>query len=811
MENIKIYKNYNNYYNRTLVRETPSSAILLYEDSVNFNPADGVSTVITVGKRDKTYAGSGDYAIVENENGEKTHWFILENDRIRGLQYRVTFRRDLLRDFYNQWTSAECQIERAIISNDSPFIVNDEAFTVNQIKKSVTPLMDNSQIAWICGFVSKSEIPSDLKSLTLKTTLIQDIEVASISNDWIYNRYVNKENALKLIKYEPENVGIDVVYYDRFTATGSETLGQETMVNFTAPPENNGLVDTTLSNTYFTVYGIHEIEYTDPNNRKFATYMANNARTYYRNQWQQVREVYARYLDYNSLKNITDDLLGLSGKIIYESGSNTYYKIVAKSDIYTDVVEISEQKPEDTVNFYNLVNGVAQNYGNKYNSKPIRLKAKYPVTRFWLELIKVTEGDYELTFPNPSERENNKDGPFDIFCIPYADGREIRQGNGSITSSKILAMSIASEIGRALGSYIYDIQLLPYAPMTSYISEESYFDINSTSEKRTTKIKRAGTEIIEAYMFWSTSSSGTLNIIKPCYGVDKKVANQCDMWRIVSPNYNGAFEFSPAKNGGYVEYFNVDYTYLPYNSYIHVNPNFEYLYGRDYDDARGLICKGDFSIMYLSDAWVQYQIQNKNYDNIFDRQIKNMDVNRKYDRVNQIAGGFANALGTGATVGLATGNIAAGIASGVASAIGGAVDVGISEARYKEQKSYAQDMFEYQLDNVRAIPESIAKTTAYTRNNKIFPVVEYYTCTDAEKLAFARMIECKGMRLGIVDYPSRYIFNEWTYENYDEDGYNLIKDRGFIQGKIIRIYGVEDDTHIINEISKEFEKGVYTK
>ena len=112
-----------------------------------------------------------------------------------------------------------------------------------------------------------------------------------------------------------------------------------------------------------------------------------------------------------------------------------------------------------------------------------------------------------------------------------------------------------------------------------------------------------------------------------------------------------------------------------------------------------------------------------------------MDVNHKYDRAGQIVSGIAGAIGVGTAVGGMGGGVAGGVAAGAASLIGAGVDIAISESKYKESKSYAEDIFNYQLDNIKAMPNSIAKTTAYTANNKIFPIVEYYTCTDEEKIA----------------------------------------------------------------------------
>jgi hypothetical protein len=132
-----------------------------------------------------------------------------------------------------------------------------------------------------------------------------------------------------------------------------------------------------------------------------------------------------------------------------------------------------------------------------------------------------------------------------------------------------------------------------------------------------------------------------------------KLNNECNLYRLVSPNYNGQFEFSVAKNGG-VNYFNVDVTLRPYNPYIHVNPNFKNMYGQDFDDSRGLICNGDFSLPMVTDAFTEYELNNKNYQQIFNREIEHMDFTQAQERVQagwNIAGGAVMGAGAGALAG----------------------------------------------------------------------------------------------------------------------------------------------------------------
>ena len=84
--------------------------------------------------------------------------------------------------------------------------------------------------------------------------------------------------------------------------------------------------------------------------------------------------------------------------------------------------------------------------------------------------------------------------------------------------------------------------------------------------------------------------------------LNRKLANECDLVRLVSQNYSAIFEFSPAKSGG-VDGFLADCTYKPWSPYIHILPKLKGLYGDNFvsiDDARGLICGGDMSLPQLS-------------------------------------------------------------------------------------------------------------------------------------------------------------------------------------------------------------------
>ena len=283
----------------------------------------------------------------------------------------------------------------------------------------------------------------------------------------------------------------------------------------------------------------------------------------------------------------------------------------------------------------------------------------------------------------------------------------------------------------------------------------------------------------------------------------RKLANECDLVRLVSQNYSAIFEFSPAKSGG-VDGFLADCTYKPWSPYIHILPKLKGLYGDKFvsiDDARGLICGGDMSLPQLSNAWANYQLQNKTYQEMFDRQIKNMDVQNDVNRQAAIAQLLAAPI-TGGAAGAATAaklgsGLTGAIAGGLVGAIGGGITAGVDLANtvkmMEENKQYAIDMYGYNLQNIQAVPTSLTKTSALTYDTRVWPFIEYYTCTESERKALKDKIKYNGMTIMKVGQLSSYPLGE----------------DNFYKGQVIRLPDSKIDGHMAFEIYNELNKGVY--
>ena len=238
------------------------------------------------------------------------------------------------------------------------------------------------------------------------------------------------------------------------------------------------------------------------------------------------------------------------------------------------------------------------------------------------------QGDLlRFTLPTPTSRNQLNDAAYDMICFPYGEidfkiRNEADTGDLTFTSSKEASIGIARSIAAKLGDAVYDVQLLPYCPYRQVVEkyvEDELINLSSASSPFPSgawsgvyKINNSGDtpsrDNSRTFGLWCISCHDTFDINYTIEtpseddAVEYKLFSACKKFRLVSPNYSSAFDFNPLKNNG-VTKFNVDFTYKPYNPYIHIAPFFNTsgLYGVDTNDSRGLILQGDFSVGYWSD------------------------------------------------------------------------------------------------------------------------------------------------------------------------------------------------------------------
>ena len=796
---IYVLSGFNNYYNRIVKKfdtiEEYMPYVLHTQNNYNFVPNDGVNTQVVLGSNVNTYDGTGDYLIVTElkqvpddvyhdifvwKEIIASRWFIIESARDRAGQFTLTLHRDLIVDFYDSVINAPMFIEKATLTKDSPLIYNSEQMTFNQIKSSEILIKDKSKCPWIVGYYAKNTSQDNLKGIINRNTLsdLYDYAIDQNIENWKFYQYTQQEFLTEPSMINWRFYGKDVVdgYPGWFKVEHPGKYVTYYIISNSSPVSFGNVAP-----------GI----YTGP---RLATQVQANSSTLF--------SQLPAYVSYNS-NTVLQEFLSYNDSIVKDASGRFFKITITPSENVNKVTDIISGNLFETLS--TVLSGVSNASGTP-NSSTFKVETTHSTYRMKIEELTNLESTWDMS----GSKIITEDAPYNIFAIPYGSVELQLNGETIVTSNENDSIATANAIIQQMDVNLYDIQLLPYCPLV--LDDDATINVKSNlnySLITTPGSTETDTRVPIGFILNVSSSRFTKNIYldNPIVIRNAKIENECDMYTLCSPNWASEYQFSAAKNGG-IQYFNIDCEYKPFTPYIHVNPNFGNLYGRDFNDARGLILNGDFSLAQINDKWQQYQTQNKNFQNIFDRQIQNMEVQHKVGRIQEIAGSVAG-VGSGAAGGALAGSmIMPGIGTGVGAAIGGIASLGggvadyaINEMLRNEAMDYTKDLFGYQLDNVKALPYTLTKVSAFNNNNKIFPVLEYYTCTYKEKEALANKIAYNGMSVGVIGTMSQFIENHWSY--------NGIESKGYIKGQLIRLETIEDDYHLINAIAGELNKGVY--
>ena len=774
----------------------------------NFNFGDGVTTEhyinYTVGqKTDYSYmliTEAGSHEVI-------SRWFVLECYMQRNGQLKITLRRDVLADINQQIYYGEnlFYCERGILSQTDKYIYNSENGNYNQIKVGQTLIKDISKIPWIVGYMATAKT-TDNDIVVSTQEEVTDKHIITLDNVQLLPGYIysnlspNRLDAITEVKganfsinvrdasnthwYKMYNTPtptsrykiLDATYQSSCVALEEYTVISPEMLSATASVFNNGMLkkQSTLMKAYGDYIGLLSVS-------EISTIA--QAPMYH---YKVGSKIYKATVTYNVTENF--------GWGLVVKGSN-FYKTIR--DVFnTEVVPLSKNNPQsatfvaqgDFPDNCLYVNGICSRYIITYSE------------------VGVKSGSSTLTIKGT--RRNLQDQPFSMFAIPY--GSIFNSNNINVGCNEGLALQVASAISNyasGRNAFLYDIQLLPFSPILNKIDSSGNLNINNMVEDVDyTRIKSNGDNTTKGYIYWcdlSTFSFTVTNI--NMHPTDYKISNELEFCRLQSPNMSSSFEFSPAKNRGF-DYLIVDCTYKPYQPYIHVVPNLKELYGGQYGTGVGLICSGDFSLPMTTDGWAEYMRNNVNYENMFNRQIENMEVKNSISRTMEnwniatgALGAAATGAGAGGMFGGAVGAVAGGVIGGGLSLAGGFGDKYYNEKLRKEEMDYTKDLHQMNTQNIKALPNTLTKVGSFTANNLIFPFIEYYKATEEEYEALKQKIRWYGMNVGKVgcfaDFMSK---NEYSYVS-----------RAFVKGNFLRIAHDGYDDHFKNAVNEELSKGVY--
>ena len=758
---------YNNYFNRIIKKENTIAAYKAadadYKEAlnINFNPGDGVNTSLVLGLGQNGSLFAGDefdylvaYELVNNNPVIDSRWFIVEQDRKRAGQYELTLKRDVLADNYTDVVNSPIFLEKGFINDvNDPLLYNSESMNVNQIKQLEIPLMDETKCGWVVGYIPSDAFPKvepayDRVEKKVTIPMSADITVDGLSS-WNYWNYCSSNPNYKFMADNAgkRKVTVKIRSERKYADSGRSVRCDMVTANYTFYPNstdagtysqvNSGYI-TTSSGTlnypqWYQDYG--------PVTFMQGTINAKLCGTIF----DSVRNNSAFNTALNTILGSgivigdTSSLRKLQDKIILDSSTNTYYRIgiITTSEGSPITVTSSVSGGQTALNSLKNAMNYPTGAGGSLQGEYTTFTASNSSTSYAIQLTNV---GVSLYVDLNSDRANLNDDPYEKLCIPFSDTLKLKYNSTQFTCSKNVALSMATEIARDLGSgSVYDVQLLPYCPNRSLvvksgspssvldltgvkydlikesatnapksaiiwctestfqvpistesnvigfkptedaptqIKTESYYSIPNSVSAYTNrmsigttsydnmlvyKVSKSTNRVIDYkwynnieittdnklniytygnwgdpeisltlqaynsadyyFVFWIKNVGyGGQNIehmaaairIAEDYSilnpgndaVERKLANECDLVRIVSQNYSAIFEFSPAKSGG-VDGFLADCTYKPWAPYIHILPKLKGLYGDNFvtiDDARGLICGGDMSLPQLSNA-----------------------------------------------------------------------------------------------------------------------------------------------------------------------------------------------------------------
>lgn len=793
---------YNNYFNRqTKPHRTVANWFLPYQigNTIGvqlFNYGDGVDTTQVVNTTNwvNEYRVP-DYCVVENQtDGNRQYWYVIEWKYLRKGQYEATLKRDVLSENYDVIITAPMLIKKGTVYEGDSAIFNSEGQAYNQIKSSETLLYDETGCPWVVGYVPRNSFNSAEEA---KRTVTQSIYTET---DFTYNTLAdfradypydfNMDGRHPIVEYNNDPIysvraqhpSTKKVYNSSFTSKGLKDYNPgadwvDSLSKYSFMKHSLGYYQSNAEHTFGTATWTNKIS---GSTQQIYDYMKINLNDM-DNTMATIYKVYSNYL------TLLQNKLG-GGKMVRvgsAEGGYTYYRI----EVSKVTKNFERLAPQSIVNYYstNLPSvGILSNTSSVDN---------YVVTMDYNDwgytLVETTGQEIKAILPQPNNRNTLSSNPYDMFAIPYGNIDIYKDGVKELTTNKYAATGIATAISEVLGdANVYDMQLLPYCPLRGLISEDDTIDYHAAESKLYTNIVNSNNEVINK-IFWCTDDSFSFQIPLTLKVENYKIENECDMYRLCSPNYTGVFEFNLAKNGG-LDYIEVDCTYKPFNPYIKLNPNFKRLYGDDFGDQRGLICGGDFSLPQLSNAWANFQLNNKNYQLTFDREIQSMEISNRYQRISE----WMNLLSGSAKAGMAIGSLSNPVTGGISAAINLGTGIAsniMSDKLRDEQVNLKKDLFYYQLDNVKAIPSALSKASAFNINNKYVPFLEKYTCTEEEKNALRDKIRWQGMTVMRTGQIQDYVWSDDTY----------------IEAMPLRLSNLGEDTHMAQTIAQELNMGTY--
>lgn len=814
------------------------------QENVNFEDTNGLTCQLTI---NVDYDKANDDFLYYNycyDNTNGTHWFITGCSKPRQAQYVYTLVRDVFVDFYDSIINSNAIIKRANqITPVTGLAQYKKTMNLSQIKTREIVLEDGAGKGWIYVYLAKNarltaeddyfKIPKVQNAWNTTVTLTSEMMTNLSAKKLLIMNEMYAKFRLRQIESSGRNIFSSQFFY------------QSSRTKCT----HNIMTQSSLYSEYYVSGALTE-------DSVIASYIGSQYDTY----MTHIKATSEYLIDesYNAL-------VGLDGQVVADTSGKLYTVSVTSypspTGSYT-VFGTAEFSKALADNF---------NWGIEYGDNPLYFDLQGQA--YTITFTLVTEwGSYYYRIPTAwiNNRVSTVDCLYDIMAFPIEchvitnllgdSGSIIETKEGNLDTSYTDTMNFVQALKTAMGDAIYDIQWLPYGPFDADTTSGTFYynlknkqgysntratfinttetttktsgDISSShTGSQTNIVDTEATQVsttcaayegvIQSNVAWINLSSNNYHktVSKKIFTnstnyLTNRIRNETTFLRLCGPNWNSTFEFRDVYNNGFNGYI-IDMTLKPYNPFVRVQPLFDGLYGSNYNDPRGLILKGDFSIEQTTEAYRNYQLNNRNYDLIFNRNMQSLDlknsvalrsdaINMGMDAMSIITGSISGASSgavSGAMTGTAIGAGAGAIAGAVTGVVGGVADLVVNnqlrdmnKSLRLDQRDAALKQYQYQLGNIVALPDTLTRSSSFDAMYRVYPVLEVYTCSDEEKAQLNLAVQWNGIEINQISTLKEQI----EYQSGEL----------FISAELIRYYGDIND-QIYAAINERLASGIY--
>lgn len=786
------WHNYTDKKKHQLTNSEINQYKLYEEDNVAFNHGDFVNCECITKPSVPVLNKQPNYMIVYNGTTIESRYYVLSYQYMDGEPaenfgtYRATFIRDVVVDFKRSLTQQLCRVRRGNLPTNqfSPILVQPEGINLNKIKVNQMDIKSwDGDAQWLTIFYDQT-VEEANRTITFdwSENVFADYQFSTMKSDYSAQGFSLNESGTSKTAYKRTVREYELIlkgsnnskdWIDVKVLSGGDVVvgALEGSQGSDAALEAGLLLNLAPVSDILEICDILDAEYGYDNTSKILT-LVNK----YNNQIIQLTDKISRTnistgeksTSKSTSSSITARVAQAIGEIIAKYGGPSIYQ-----NCPYEFVEVNF----DLLNWQTLFTGV-------------------PTTPGQL----ILPGNFKLDDIN-----------LGCVTIPFGSNITLKNGSTTYTMDSATVKSIATSGWTNTGSSIKDIQILPYCPMGQLNSEKAgaaasnTIDISSQNENYKIPMNITASDTAVYYGLVVTQSSLDYRFpLNLTISDNLKIESMSKTYRLMSSNHKSGFDFNLALNNG-VQYVSMSYTLKPYDTIFRICPVFnqDSLYGGNYKDARGLIWQGGFSLSQITDAWVEYKLQNSTYESVFDREIKSLEVSQDAARQQEILAyqtayknaqtsidaakskaALAGITGIGsAIVGAATGNPMAlmGAAGALTSGLNSAIGIGAQQetadrnlAAAKESQrlndtlraeaiDYKKDIWYLTNQAIEARPSTIAANTEYSHINNHKAYIEVYDCSEIEKGYLAKYLKYHGMKIDQIGLLRNYLIEDGDY------------------------------------------------